>query len=59
MLLIPVGNPARFGGLKQLYSQYLLRCIMCNLLRYYKDQTQPVGLFFKNGVLEFVVYILD
>ena len=29
------------------------------LLRYYKEQTQVVGLFFKKGVLEFVVKILD
>ena len=29
------------------------------LLRYYKEQTQLVGLFFKKGVLEFVVKILD
>ena len=36
------------------YSQYLLRCIMYYLLRYYKDQTQLVGLFFKKDVREFV-----
>ena len=29
------------------------------LLRYYKEQTQLVGLFFKKGVLEFAVKILD
>ena len=29
------------------------------LLRYYKEQTQLVGLFFKKGVLEFVVTIQD
>ena len=29
------------------------------LLRYYKEQTQLVGLFFKKGVLEFVVKIQD
>ena len=29
------------------------------LLRYYKEQTQVVGLFFKKGILEFVVKILD
>ena len=28
-------------------------------LRYYKDDTQLVGLFFTKGVLEFVVKILD
>ena len=26
---------------------------------YYKEQTQPVGLFFKKDVLEFVVKVLD
>ena len=29
------------------------------LLRYHNEQTQLVGLFFKKGVLEFVVKILD
>ena len=61
-----------FGGLKWWYrnylckffwlklsSQYLLRCIMYYWLRYYKDDTQLVGLFFTKGVLEFVVKILD
>ena len=61
-----------FGGLKWWYrnylckffwlklsSQYLLRCIMYYSLRYYKDDTQLVGLFFTKGVLEFVVKILD
>ena len=28
-------------------------------LRYYKEETQLVGLFFTKGVLEFVVKILD
>ena len=28
MFSTPTRNPATFGGLKQLYSQYLLRCIM-------------------------------
>ena len=32
---------------------------MYYLLRYYKEQTQLVGLFFTKGVLEFVVKILD
>ena len=32
---------------------------MYYLLRYYKEQTQLVGLFFKKGVLEFVFKILD
>ena len=40
-----------FGALKQLYSSYLLRCIMYYLLRYHKDQTQVVGLFFEKRVL--------
>ena len=61
-----------FGGLKWCYrnylckffwlklsSQYLLWCIMYYSLRYYKDDTQLVGLFFTKGVLEFVVKILD
>ena len=39
-----------------LYSQYLLKCRMNYLLRYYRDQTQLVGLFFTKGVLEFVVF---
>ena len=38
----PAGNPASFGGLKQLYSQYLLRCIMYYLLRYYKAETMTI-----------------
>ena len=29
------------------------------LLRYYKEETQPVGLLFKKRVLEFVVKTLD
>ena len=29
------------------------------LLRYYKEETQLVGLMFTKGVLEFVVKILD
>ena len=29
------------------------------LLRYYKEETQLVGLFLTKGVLEFVVKILD
>ena len=29
------------------------------LLRYYKDETQLLGLFFTKGILEFVVKILD
>ena len=29
------------------------------LLRYYKEETQLVGLFFIKGVLEFVVKVLD
>ena len=29
------------------------------LLRYYKEQTQIAGLFFKKGVLELVVKFLD
>ena len=29
------------------------------LLRYYKEETELVGLFFTKGVLEFVVKILD
>ena len=32
---------------------------MYYLLRYYKEETQLVGLLFKKGVLEFVVKILD
>ena len=48
----------KFFWLK-LSSQYLLRCIMYYWLRYYKDDTQLVGLFFTKGVLEFVVKILD
>ena len=28
-------------------------------LRYYKEKTQPVGLFFTKGVVELVVKILD
>ena len=61
-----------FGGLEQqlksylfklfwikLCSQYLLQCVMCYLLRYYKQQVQLVGLFFKKAALEFVVKILD
>ena len=32
---------------------------MYYLLGYYKEQTQLVGLFFKKGVLEFVVKTLD
>ena len=31
---------------------------MYYLLRYYKEETQLVGLFFTKGVLEFVVKIL-
>ena len=34
MFLKPAENPASFGGLKQLYSQYLLRYIMYYLLGY-------------------------
>ena len=41
------------------YSQYLLRCIMYYSLRYYKEETQLVGLFFINDVLEFAVKTLD
>ena len=46
------------------YCQYLLWCTLSisthYLLRYYKEQTQLVGLFFKKGVLEFVVFkIID
>ena len=61
-----------FGGLKwwyrsylckffwlKPYSQYLLRCIIYFLLRYYNDEIQLVELFFTKGVLEFVVKILD
>ena len=33
--------------------------IMYYLLRYNKEQTQLLRLFFKKGVLEFVVKILD
>ena len=29
------------------------------LLRYYKEETQPVKLFFTKGVPEFVVKVLD
>ena len=36
-----------------------MRCIMYFLLRYYKEETQLVGLFFTKDVLEFVVKILD
>ena len=43
----------------KLYSQYLLKCITYFLLRYYKEETQLVGLFFTKDVLEFVVKILD
>ena len=43
----------------KLYNQYLLQCILYCLPRYYKKQTQLVGLFLKKGVLEFVVKILD
>ena len=32
---------------------------MYYLLRYKKEEKQPVGLFFIKGVLEFVVKILD
>ena len=32
---------------------------MYYFLRYYKEQTQLVGLFFKKGFLEFAVKILD
>ena len=42
-----------------LHGQYLLRCIMYYLLRYYKEETQLKGLFFTKGVLEFVVKTLD
>ena len=42
----------------KLYSQYLLRCIMYYLQRYYKEEAQLVGLLFTNGVLAFVVKIL-
>ena len=72
-LLLPLNKfHTSFGGLKWWYrnylckffwlklsSQYLLRCIMYYSLRYYKEETQLVGLFFTKGVLEFVVKILD
>ena len=48
----------KFFWLK-LYSQYMLRCIMYFLLKYYKEEIQLMGLFFTEGVLEFVVKILD
>ena len=61
-----------FGGLKwhlgsylfkffsiKLCSQYLLRCIMYIFYDTTRNQTQIVGLFFKKGVLEFLVKILD
>ena len=41
-----------------LYSQYLIRCIMYYLLRYY-NELELVGLFLKKVVLEFLVKILD
>ena len=43
----------------KLYSQYLPRCIMYYLLRYYKEPNTTSGLFFKKGGLEFLVKILD
>ena len=48
----------KFFWLK-LYSQYMLRCIMYFLLKYYKEEIQLMGLLFTEGVLEFVVKILD
>ena len=61
-----------FGGLKwwygsyfcnffwlKLYCQYLLRSFMYYSLRYYREETQLVRLFFTKGVPEFVVKILD
>ena len=48
----------KFFWLK-LCSQYMLRCIMYFLLKYYKEEIQLMGLFFTEGVLEFVVKILD
>ena len=41
------------------YSQYLLRCIIYYSLRYYKEETQLVGLFYTKGVVELVAKILD
>ena len=32
---------------------------MCYSLRYYKEETQLVGLFFTKGVVELMVKILD
>ena len=37
----------------------MLGCIMYFLLKYYKEEIQLMGLFFTEGVLEFVVKILD
>ena len=46
-------------GATYVADQYLLRCVMYILLRYYKEETQLVGLFFTKGLLEFAVKILD
>ena len=44
---------------RTVYNQYLLRRIMYFSLRYYKGETELVGLFLIKGVLELVVKIID